>query len=73
MYLGKAVCGEDDVAVVAAQVRGHAPVVHHLRQQLGRADVRPHAQRLGRLPRDQQVVARDLQCQATRLTLKSTA
>ena len=73
MYLGKAICGKDDVAIVAAQIWRHASVVHHLWQQLCRVDVRSHAQRLGRLTRNQQVVARDLQCRATALSLDVTA
>lgn len=47
--------------VVPAQMRRHAPVIHHLRQLLCGPDVRSHAQRPCSLPRYQYIVACDLQ------------
>lgn len=59
--LGKAIGWQHDVAIVPAEVRRHAAVAHHLRQKLRGPDIHAHAQRPGSLPRNEHIVARDLQ------------
>lgn len=59
--LGKAIGWQHDVAIVAAEVRRHVAVIHHLRQELRGPNVHAHAQRPRSLPRNEHIVARELQ------------